>query len=97
MYSLKESLLLTKEMEFPLGFDDNGNLRKEDLSELNHILVSGGSGFGKSNFIDSMILSLIAHNGPEKVKFVMCDTKASEFSQYADMKHLLMPIATNLR
>lgn len=83
-----------KGMEFPLGFDSENNFRKEDLSELNHLLISGGSGFGKSNFIDSIILSLIAHNSPEKVKFIMCDTKSSEFSRYSDMDHLMMPIAT---
>lgn len=88
---------MTKNMEFPLGFDNEDNFRKEDLSEINHILISGGSGFGKSNFLDSMILNLATHNKPEKLRFVMCDTKASEFSQYADMEHLLMPIATSLR
>lgn len=97
MYSFKELLPLTKGMEFPLGFDKKGNFRKEDLSELNHLLISGGSGFGKSNLIDSLVMSLIAHNGPEKVRFVMCDTKESEFSRYANIEHLLMPVATTQR
>ncbi len=74
---------MTKGMEFPLGLDTENNFRKEDLSELTHLVITGGSGFGKSAFIDSMILSLIAHNGPEKLRFVMCDTKAAEFSRYA--------------
>lgn len=97
LYTFRQALPLTKGMEFPLGYDAENNFRKGDLTVLNHLLISGGSGFGKSVFLDSMILSLVAHNGPEKLQFAICSTKESEFSQYADMEHLFLPIATSPR
>ena len=79
-------------MEFPVGVDPSGNLVKADLTQINHILISGTTGSGKSVFVDSMLLALAAHNSPEQLRLVLCDTKWSEFSQYKHMGHLLFPV-----
>jgi S-DNA-T family DNA segregation ATPase FtsK/SpoIIIE len=61
-----------------------------------HLLVAGTTGAGKSVGINAMLLSLIYHSTPEKVRFILIDPKMLEFSMYEDIPHLLTPVVTDV-
>ena len=78
-----------------LGKDTNGNSVSADILKLQHILIGGTTGSGKSACINSMICSLIQTYSPDQVKLVLIDPKRVELSSYSSVPHLLMPIVTD--
>lgn len=78
-----------------LGKDTNGNTVSADILKLQHILIGGTTGSGKSACINSMICSLIETYSPDLVKLVLIDPKKVELSAYKNVPHLLMPIVTD--
>jgi len=77
-----------------LGKDIVGNPFVTDLKKLPHLLIAGTTGSGKSVGINSMLISLLYKNSPDRVKFLMIDPKMLEFSVYNDIPHLLTPVIT---
>ena len=75
-----------------LGKDTNGNTVSANILDLQHILIGGTTGSGKSACINTMICSLIENYSPDQVKLVLIDPKKVELSAYSDIPHLLMPI-----
>lgn len=78
-----------------LGKDTNGNSVSADILKLQHILIGGTTGSGKSACINSMICSLIETYSPDQVKLILIDPKKVELSAYSSVPHLLMPIVTD--
>ena len=78
-----------------LGKDTNGNAVSADILKLQHILIGGTTGSGKSACINSMICSLIQTYSPDQVKLILIDPKKVELSAYKSIPHLLMPIVTD--
>ena len=78
-----------------LGRNMNGDAVSADILKMQHVLIGGATGSGKSACINSMICSLIEQYSPEQVKLVLIDPKKVELSQYASVPHLLMPIVTD--
>lgn len=78
-----------------LGKDTNGNPVSADILKLQHVLIGGTTGSGKSACINSMICSLIQTYSPDEVKLVLIDPKKVELSSYRSIPHLLMPIVTD--
>lgn len=78
-----------------LGKDTNGNAISADILKLQHILIGGTTGSGKSACINSMICSLIETYSPDQVRLVLIDPKKVELSAYKSIPHLLMPIVTD--
>jgi len=77
-----------------LGKDIVGNPFIADLKKLPHLLIAGTTGSGKSVGLNSMILSLLYKNSPDRLKLIMIDPKMIEFSIYNDIPHLLTPVIT---
>jgi S-DNA-T family DNA segregation ATPase FtsK/SpoIIIE len=68
----------------PIG-DSRLGLIKFDFEKKAHIIVAGTTDFGKSNWVNSTINTLIK-NQPNNVSFTLIDLKGGlEFSQYKDM------------
>lgn len=86
-----------KKMELPLalGFDTEGGPIVADLAKMPHLLVAGATGAGKSVAVNTMIVSLLYKHTPDDVRFLMVDPKMLEFSIYADIPHLLLPVVTD--
>ncbi len=80
----------------PFGEDISGKFISGDLSKFPHMLVSGGTGSGKSVYMHSVIMSLIMRNRPEELKLVMIDPKRVEMGCYAEIPHLLCPIVKEM-
>ena len=78
-----------------LGKDTNGNTVSANILDLQHILIGGTTGSGKSACINTMICSLIDNYSPDQVKLVLIDPKKVELSAYSSIPHLLMPIITD--
>lgn len=83
-------------LAFALGKDVAGKPWVTDLDPLPHLLIAGATGSGKSVGINTMIVSLLFHNSPDRLKFIMVDPKRVELSVYNDIPHLLTPVITSV-
>lgn len=79
-----------------IGIDVNGSPVVRDLTTAPHILLSGGSGSGKSVGINQFMASLMAENTPDDVKFVMVDPKTTEFQLWENCPFLYTDIITDM-
>ena len=93
----REDLLRGREDALPMGLgkDTAGNPIVTDLARMPHLLVAGATGSGKSVAVNTMITSLLYKNSPDDVRMIMVDPKMLEFSIYADIPHLLLPVVTD--
>lgn len=84
-----------KGVSVALGKDLNGNAINADILDMQHVLIGGSTGSGKSSAINSMLTSIIQQYSPDQVKLVLVDPKKVELSSYAGLPHLLRPIITD--
>lgn len=86
-----------EKMALPMGLgkDTAGEPIVTDLAKMPHLLVAGATGSGKSVAVNTMITSLLYKNTPDDVRLIMVDPKMLEFSIYADIPHLLLPVVTD--
>ena len=80
-----------------LGKDIAGKCVYCDISKMPHLLIAGTTGSGKSVCMNSIIVSILYRAKPNEVKFLMIDPKQVEFSKYAGIPHLLVPVVTDPR
>ena len=85
--------------ELPLlfGKDAAGRELIADLASMPHMLVAGATGQGKSVCLNSLINGLLMTRTPEQLKLIMVDPKSVEFTWYASIPHLLVPVITDNR
>lgn len=86
----------TSNLAFSLGKDVAGNAWIADITKMPHLLVAGATGSGKSVCLNTIIISLLYQNGPEKLKFIMVDPKRVELPIYNGIPHLLTPVITDV-
>ncbi len=90
-----EKILSTEELtrtSIPIGVDADGELWMHDLSGSAGILVAGITASGKSVFLDTTLVSLLYHNTPDEMGFILIDAKRCQFANFKDIPHLLAPI-----
>lgn len=77
-----------------MGIDLEGELIEADLADPNtcHFLVGGTTGSGKSEFLRSLLLSLIHRHSPKQVRIALVDPKRVTFPEFEQMPWLLSPI-----
>lgn len=78
-----------------LGVDTEGKAHQADILKMQHLLIGGSTGSGKSAFITSMISSLLMNYKPSEVKLILIDPKRVELNQFAGIPHLLIPIVND--
>ena len=85
--------------ELPLLFGKRADGKElvADLASMPHMLVAGATGQGKSVCLNSLICGLLMTRTPEQLKLIMVDPKCVEFTPYAAIPHLLVPVITDNR
>ena len=83
--------------ELPLlfGKDAAGKELVADLASMPHMLVAGATGQGKSVCLNAIINGLLMTKTPEQQKLIMVDPKSVEFTSYASLPHLIVPVITD--
>jgi S-DNA-T family DNA segregation ATPase FtsK/SpoIIIE len=89
-----EKLAIASPIKIAIGVNLDGDLVEADLSDPNtcHFLVGGTTGSGKSEFLRSLLLSLIYRHSPGNLKIALVDPKRVTFPEFEGMKWLYQPI-----
>ena len=77
-----------------LGLDVGGKPVVADLAKMPHLLLAGTTGSGKSVCMNSIIAGLMLSRTPDDLRIILVDPKMVEFSCYADLPHLVVPVIT---
>lgn len=93
-YIQSKTLDPTESVRIAIGVNLDGNLVEADLSDPNtcHFLVGGTTGSGKSEFLRSLLLSLIVRHEPSHLKVALVDPKRVTFPEFEQMPWLFSPI-----
>ncbi len=85
-------------MAFPVGVGVEGEPILSDFADSNtcHILVAGTSGSGKSEWLKSLIASVVRRNPPKHLRLGLVDPKILTFNNVADSVYLWRPVAVDL-
>ena len=95
---LKELMQIAPEamqkMQIPLflGKDGSGEPLIADLAGMPHCLIAGTTGSGKSVCINTIIMSIMYMQRPDRVKMILFDPKVVEMAPFKDIPHLMCPI-----
>lgn len=83
-YLQSQTVLPTDPTQIAIGVNLDGKLVEADLSDPNtcHFLVGGTTGSGKSEFLRSLLLSLLARHSPETLKVALVDPKRVTFPEF---------------
>ena len=93
----EESLAISngKGLVAPLGIKENGDIEYVDYSKINHLMICGTSGSGKSTFVRTLISSLSSIKTCETVNLCIFDSKTTDYIDFSYSPFLLMPIIHN--
>jgi len=95
----ESGVLERKRMTIPLllGRDAVGDPLVMDLAQAPHILIAGATGSGKSVCINSVIMTLLMTQHPDRLKLLLIDPKMVELSAFRDIPHLMSPVLTDMK
>ena len=84
-------------LEAAFGRDSEGKPVVVDIASLPHLLVAGTTGSGKSVLLNSIVMSMLMRATPDELRLIMVDPKRVEFTFYAGLPHLYVPVVTEPR
>ena len=81
-------------LKMTIGNDPNGGAVELDLVQLQHMLIGGTAGVGKTVCIKAIMFDLMKDHTPDNLKFVVYDEKCVEFAHLKDSSYWLKPVIT---
>jgi DNA segregation ATPase FtsK/SpoIIIE, S-DNA-T family len=80
-----------------LGVTTGGRVAWLDLADSRtpHVLIAGTTGSGKTTGLHWLLYRLIRQNDPAALRFIMLDPKRGALLPFANVPHLLHPIASS--
>ncbi len=86
-----------REMALPmlLSRDIDGSPVIADLAKMPHMIVAGTTGSGKSVTLNGILAGWLLTRTPDQLRLVLVDPKRVEFTPYADIPHLVVPVITD--
>lgn len=85
-----------RKLVFAFGKDYEGNPIYGDIEELQHLLITGASGFGKSNLLRSIVYSLLNKYNYYDLKLLLIDPKGVELTAYNGIPNLIVPVVSDV-
>jgi S-DNA-T family DNA segregation ATPase FtsK/SpoIIIE len=93
-YIQPQTLSPTAPVKIAIGVNLEGQLVEADLSDPNtcHFLVGGTTGSGKSEFLRSLLLSLLTRYSSSQLKIALVDPKRVTFPEFEEIRWLYLPV-----
>ncbi len=92
---ISKKQLQNLELPIIIGLDQNNQVHFADIVNLQHILMGGSSGSGKSTFEHSTIQTLINFVPKEKIRFLLIDMKRVDLIIYDNISNLITPVISD--
>ena len=74
------------ELPIALGISTENKPIIADLRRMPHLFIGSATGMGKSDLLNSIIVSLLFRKSPAEVKFMLIDPKMADFGHYSKIK-----------
>ncbi len=84
-------------LNIPIGLDKEGKYVYYDLTKMPNLLIGGTVMSGKTNMINSILLSLISKYSTEEMRLILADSKGVDYACYNGEPHLLTPVIKNVK
>lgn len=93
-YLQRQTLPPAAPIQIAIGVNLDGRLVQADLADPNtcHFLVGGTTGSGKSEFLRSLLLSLLVRHGPDQLQIALVDPKRVTFPEFEQVPWLYAPV-----
>lgn len=79
----------THPTEFIIGQGPGQLIYHDNLQNVQHILVAGTTGFGKSNWLNTTLVTMCRRNSPDVLKAIVIDLKmGAEMKSYRKLPHI---------
>lgn len=85
----------SSDMAIAVGRNIVGEVIVDDIIRMQHLLIAGATGSGKTVCLSSLIMGILYKTDPDSVKMLMIDTKGVSLSIYNGIPHLIIPVVTN--
>lgn len=79
-------------LRIPIGITDSGQILKQDLCSIRHLLITGKTGTGKSTLLKFILKSL----DNQSCKIILIDTKGVDFNDFSP-SYFLCPVITDAK
>jgi len=79
-----------------LGTDESNSDVVCSIAKSQNLIIAGASGTGRTNLLNTIILSSIFSKAPNSLRFVIIDPKGIDHVKYNSLPHLLLPVVTNV-
>lgn len=97
LLSQKEIANSACELPFLVGINKDGENIVLDLTAMPHLFICGVTGSGKTSLLQTNLALIAVNKKPDEVKFIIYDSKFSDYKIFNSISHLLVPVESDYR